>query len=93
MSWRPWTIILAGGVLSVVAVVTWQVLRVSEVASIPGEQEKMSVAVRRPSDSEEFVGSAVCSECHAAIAKAYDSNPMGHSTEITLTASLREDYE
>ncbi len=93
MTRRAWTIILAGGVLLVVAVVTWQVVRVLEVASIPAEQEKMSIAVRRPSDSEEFVGSGVCSECHAAIAKAYDSNPMAHSTEVTLTASLREDYE
>ncbi len=93
MSQRAWAIILAGGVLSVVAVVTWQVLRVSEVASTPVVQEPESVPVRRPSDSEEFVGSAVCSECHAAIAKAYDSNPMAHSTEAALTATPREDYE
>ena len=93
MSRRAWTIIVAGGVLSVVAVATWQVLRVSDVASTPAEPEKKSVAARRPSDAKEFVGSAVCSECHASIAKAYDSNPMAHSTEDALTATLREDYE
>lgn len=93
MSRRTWTIILAMMVLSAMAVATWQTLRVLEVASIPGEGALEGVPVRRPTDSEEFVGSAVCSECHAAIAKTYASNPMAHSTEAALTATLREDYE
>ena len=91
MSRRAWTIILVGGVLSVLAVATWQVLPVTEVAWPPVARE--SESVRRPTDSEEFVGSAVCSECHAAIAKAYDSNPMAHSTEAAITATPREDHE
>ncbi|TXT20619.1 MAG: hypothetical protein FD138_4187, partial [Planctomycetota bacterium] len=91
MSRRAWTIIVAGTVLSAVA--AWQAVRVSEIAPTPVGQELESVPVRRPMDSEEFVGSAVCSECHAAIAKAYASNPMAHSSEAALTATLREDYE
>lgn len=93
MSRRIRTIILVVTVLSAMAVASWQTLRLGEVASTPDERGSEEVLVRRPMDSEEFVGSVVCLECHAAIAKAYASNPMAHSTERTLLATQREDYE
>lgn len=93
MSRQTLLVILMSLVLSAVAVATWQSLRGLMSHATKPVRVPESISVQRPADSKEFVGSAVCSECHAAIASVYASNPMAHSSSAVLTATIREDYE
>lgn len=56
--------------------------------------EGTAQATRKPSPpSHDYVGSAACAECHAQIAKAYQSHPMAHSLWDVSAAPPIEDYD
>ncbi len=40
-----------------------------------------------PNDDDDFVGSAVCSNCHAEIARRYEANPMFHAAAVNSAAT------
>jgi len=89
-----WSIIVFSAALSAIAVAVWQSSSPApENAPISDARDPVIVPKQRPQDSDQFVGSAVCSECHAEIAKSYATSSMAHSTNAALTATLREDYE
>ena len=88
-----------GGVFLLSATIgIWRTTRRSESDTAPAAQPSSQEQarpdrVRRAARNEEFVGSAVCGECHAKIASDYQSHPMGMSSATVTTASHVEDYQ
>lgn len=78
-------IVLGGGVLAYVA---------SQRSQKIAEEERASVAQLKkiPPPSQDFVGSAKCTECHAEIAAKYAKHPMGQSLQPIEAATTIEDY-
>lgn len=63
----------------------------------PGENASNVTAISREADqranSDDYVGSAACAQCHAQIADAFAGHPMAHSTARIDEAPVIEDYE
>ena len=56
--------------------------------------EPLPTAIRKPPPATQgYVGSAACGECHAEIAKRYDSHPMAHSLATVEDARRVEAYD
>ena len=93
MSRRAYEVVAAVVVMLAVAIGVWRSFVAQESAPLPTVREALDEHVRQSGGSEDFVGSAVCSNCHAKIAHAYQSHPMGKSAAVAAAASLLEDYE
>lgn len=90
---RTWWLLLLALLLAALTLGAWWFsLRTKSTASPRADHASANPPARRQSEAEEFVGSAVCSECHAAITRSYQSSPMGRSSAAALTASVCEDY-
>ncbi|MFM9961514.1 MAG: tetratricopeptide repeat protein [Planctomycetaceae bacterium] len=95
---RAWWIGLATVILLLVAIGVWRVSRRSDSDSAPVARQSAADRarpdrVRSAARDEEFVGSAVCSECHAKIVSDYRAHPMGMSSATVAEASSVEDYQ
>lgn len=92
-SWR-WGIVLAAAIILIsLTVGIWRSPHHPTVDSSVSVRKSPVDHARRSARDEEFVGSAVCAECHAKIVIAYQGHPMGISTSAAMAASPIEDYQ
>lgn len=91
--WTWWILLLAVLLPGLMIGAGWFFLRPESVAPRHSGRGTVNLSARRQKKTEEFVGSAVCSECHAKIARSYQSSPMGSSSAAALTAPICEDYQ
>jgi hypothetical protein len=81
----PWLIGVACALLGAMALVVWWNVRPRPGSDVAGEDGRTAVAPPKPphpSDSDQFVGSAACTVCHAEIARRYEGHPMSQAAAV-----------